>query len=46
MNFSKDKPNLATQKIEIEENKILEFFKKFWRFSNFYGEYLASLCSK
>jgi hypothetical protein len=43
MNYSEDRINLANQKIEIRENKILVWLRKFWEFSNFYGEYRASV---
>lgn len=46
MKLSQKKTDLAYEKIEIEENKILLFVQKFWRFSKFYGEYLGSLHSK
>lgn len=45
MKLSKEEPNFAHSEIEIEQNKILLFLQKFWRFSKFYGEYLASLHS-
>ncbi len=46
MKFSERKPDLVYEKIEIEENKIILFCQKFWQFSKFYGNYLASLHSK
>ena len=33
-------------KIELAENQVLLWLKKFWQFSLFYGDYLASLHSK
>ncbi len=46
MKLSKGNPDLAYEKIEIEENKIIVFLQNFWQFSKFYGQYLASLHSK
>lgn len=46
MNLSKNKPSLAYEQIEIQENKIILFCQKFWRFSEFYGRHLGSLHSK
>ncbi|MBE9046637.1 hypothetical protein IQ255_19870 [Pleurocapsales cyanobacterium LEGE 10410] len=47
MKLSQEELDLAYKPIEIEQNKILLFWQKFWQFSNFYGEYLASLhCKK
>ncbi len=46
MSYSENNLNLTHPKIIIEHNKILMLFQKFWRFSNFYGEYLASLHSQ
>jgi hypothetical protein len=43
MNHSEDRINLAEEKIEIRESKILVWLRKFWEFSNFYGEYRASI---
>lgn len=34
------------EKLEFEENKFLLFIDKFWQFSKFYGEYLATMHSK
>lgn len=46
MKLTKQGQNLAYDKIEIEDNKILLFLQRFWQFSKFYGEYLASLHSQ
>jgi hypothetical protein len=43
MKINNIEPNLANSKIEFEENKILLFIKRFWKFSNFYGEYRARI---
>ena len=43
MKTSKNILDVAQKKIEIRENKILLFIQKFWDFSNFYGEYRASI---
>ncbi|VEP12442.1 hypothetical protein H1P_150006 [Hyella patelloides LEGE 07179] len=38
--------SFASQKIEIEQDKIFVFVKIFWIFSKYYGGYIASLHSK
>ncbi len=43
MKINNIQPNLADSKIKFEENKILLLIKKFWEFSNFYGEYRARI---
>ena len=43
MKSSENKLAVVRQKIEIRENKILSFLQKFCEFSNFYGEYRASI---
>lgn len=45
MSINRVNQELATEKLEFESDKILEFVKKFWQFSKFYGEYLASMHS-
>lgn len=47
MNYLKYKPNEnANDNIELVENQFLLWLKKFWQFSLFYGDYLATLHSK
>ncbi|MEM7761298.1 MAG: hypothetical protein AAF298_24690 [Cyanobacteria bacterium P01_A01_bin.40] len=47
MNYTKSKINSNIEnKIEFEENKVMLGLKKFWQFSLFYGDYLASLHAK
>lgn len=43
MKINNSKSDLAQQNIEFEENKFLLFLQKFWKFSNFYGEYRAKI---
>ncbi len=38
--------NTAENKVVYHDNKVLLWFQKFWQFSLFYGDYLASLHSK
>ena len=38
--------NIDNNKIEIIENKALLYLKDFWKFSLFYGDYIASLHSR
>ena len=37
--------NITDNKVDIIENKLLLWIKKFWQFSLFYGDYLGSLHS-
>ena len=49
MDFSKSnlKPyNLTNNKVSYTENRVWLWLKKFWEFSLFYGDYLASLHSQ
>jgi hypothetical protein len=43
MKINNIESDLAESKIEFEENKIFLLIKKFWKFSNFYGEYRAKI---
>ena len=48
MNYNKSNinSNIENNSIEFEENKVMLWIEKFWQFSLFYGDYLASLHSK
>ena len=46
MRLSSEPKDFKHKNIEIEQNQILIFLQNFWKFSKFYGEYLASLHSK
>lgn len=48
MNHSKcyKDSSINDNKIEFVENKIFLWLNKFWQFSLFYGDYLASLHSQ
>ena len=48
MNHTKSnfRSNVESSRIEFEENKVIQWLEKFWRFSLFYGDRLASLHAK
>ena len=48
MNYARSSidQNIADNKVEFEENKILLWLSNFWQFSLFYGDYIASLHAK
>jgi hypothetical protein len=43
---SKINSDINNNQVEFVENKLLLWLNKFWRFSFFYGDYLASLHSR
>ena len=46
MKLTQEEASRAYEKIEIEQNKIISVLQKFWQFSKFYGNYIASPYSK
>ena len=48
MNYAKSNidSSIDNNKIEIIENKALLYLRNFWKFSLFYGDYLANLHSR
>ena len=45
MGIYRAKQEFSEQKIEFESNKTLLLIEKFWQFSRFYGDYLATMSS-
>jgi hypothetical protein len=49
MNYSKgnfERPNLDNRPVLTQNQKLRLWCQKFWQFSLFYGDYLASLHSR